>query len=703
LVDSSLLAMAIGRVSGWLLGVTVEKFTFKLIEIRDEAGLLIRLRISFQDLAEVQQLAADDPAFQKIVESGLLRDRLPVYLTKCITTGHPAHMSSMWRAVLLVQVCAWKVKKDGTEVAASVLFLERRPWIKAVCRYASGYGVSVIPVSPPLKILAAIRRRLPPKVVGILRDVRYRSSWGRIRAMTGPFFSATGGTPNNGLSSVSNQARSTARDLKPKVAVEFYGQLNLDHPEHHSDLFFWQTSPLLAEDILLTFRLARFPVDERRWAQLQKHGISAVALHPGGTAVPAVPVFNPPRGRARRPKGNLDGGPRGMEGSWLREHLAKYQELRAYWADLATAHAIKVFVTWFKYDAVHCAIADGLQDAGGVTAIYQRGFECQPSAETTIAADIVFGFSQATSDVERRSNSIIPYHVTTGYLGDHRVALLRAGAQVVRRGLKEFGANRILAFTDENSLDDSRWHVGHAFMRENYSFLLEKVLAEPWLGLVLKPKAPGTLRRRLGPVAGTLKAAEATGRCYVYEGGVVQGLHPPAEAALASDIAIHGHLCAATAGLEAALAGVPTLLLDREGWSASPLYRLGPGQVIFTDWQTLWEACQAHWSTSRGIPGLGDWSPMLDELDPFRDGRAGERMGTYLKWLIEGFRAGLDREAVMAEAAERYCSVWGIDKITSVNCGKARHPAPFITKDENGRHALLSTDGFSPGVKTPCL
>ena len=58
---------------------------------------------------------------------------------------------------------------------------------------------------------------------------------------------------------------------------------------------------------------------------------------------------------------------------------------------------------------------------------------------------------------------------------------------------------------------------------------------------------------------------------------------------------------------------------------------------------------------------------MLDEIDPFRDGRAAERMGTYLKWLIDDFKDGLDRDTAMAQAAERYCQAWGQDKITEVN------------------------------------
>ena len=58
---------------------------------------------------------------------------------------------------------------------------------------------------------------------------------------------------------------------------------------------------------------------------------------------------------------------------------------------------------------------------------------------------------------------------------------------------------------------------------------------------------------------------------------------------------------------------------------------------------------------------------MLEELDPFRDGRAAERMGEYIRWLIEGYQYGLGRDMIMANAAERYCNQWGADKITEVN------------------------------------
>src|SRR5262249_44881572 len=149
--------------------------------------------------------------------------------------------------------------------------------------------------------------------------------------------------------------------------------------------------------------------------------------------------------------------------------------------------------------------------------------------------------------------------------------------------------------------------------------------------------------------------------------------YPPAAAALVADVVVHEHLCSGTAGFEAALAGVPSLLLDREHFSMSPLTHLGPN-VVFKNWNSLWDAFQSR------PAGLGDWSSMLGRLDPFRDGRAAERMGQYLHWALDGLKQGIARDVALADAAERYCEMWGDDKIVS----DARRSVPSIAAVNHG-------------------
>ena len=67
--------------------------------------------------------------------------------------------------------------------------------------------------------------------------------------------------------------------------------------------------------------------------------------------------------------------------------------------------------------------------------------------------------------------------------------------------------------------------------------------------------------------------------------------------------------------------------------------------------------------TKEPIPSLGDWSLIVDDLDPFRDGRAAYRINTYLHWIHDGFKKGLDRDGILDNAAQRYALEWGNDKV----------------------------------------
>ena len=184
--------------------------------------------------------------------------------------------------------------------------------------------------------------------------------------------------------------------------------------------------------------------------------------------------------------------------------------------------------------------------------------------------------------------------------------------------------------------------------------------------MVFKPKASKTLRKRLGPVADLLEQAEATGRCHVYESsdqGRYSTITPVILAGLSADVVIHGHLTAGTAAFECALEGIPSLLINREGVVDSKLLDLPEGSVIFKDWPTCIEALMKFLINPKSVDGFGDWSLIIDEFDPFRDGKSAYRIGTYLQWLNQGMNKGLDKEVVMLNCAERYKKEWGEDKV----------------------------------------
>jgi hypothetical protein len=637
-VDGSRLGWAAARATGWMAGIRAEPLRFRLAELRDEKGLSFELRVAYRDLSMLQDQVMATPELRSAVPPTAAAGRLRRYLSKTVASGTWFGPNTLMRTLLMIQVCARAARSAGA--VSATLFLPRQPWFGEISRYAERAGVRLIPVRAPLDLAGQPWRFLTARQAAWLRYLRAR---GRV---------------------LHRFRRAACSAEEARIAVDDTGRFNVDAPERHSDLAFWHQSAIPGSDLVVIFRSRRDPCDGTKAAALARHGIGAVAVDPLAAKDPRMTFLRPPS--PDRLPGGSPAWPGTEEGRWLRYHTGQYELLRRSWAQLFSAVGAKIYVSSDKFDAAQCAAGEAVRDVGGAAALAQLAFESHPAAWTSVDADVMFGFSRGGAETERRSGSRVPYYVITGYLGDHRARLLRPQAERLRHSLMACGASRIIALFDENSMDDPHWQAGHEAMREDYAFLLERLLEEPRLGLVLKPKIPSTLRRRLGPVAETLRSAESTGRCYVFEEGSVQGAFPPSAAALAADAAIHTHLSAGTAGMEAALAGIPTLLMDREGWTVSPLYRLGVGQVVFTSWDEAWRACREHWSRPGGMPGFGDWSPLLPELDPFRDGRAAERMGTYLGWLLEGFKARLPRDAALADAAQRYGDRWGHDKLCAV-------------------------------------
>ena len=95
------------------------------------------------------------------------------------------------------------------------------------------------------------------------------------------------------------------------------------------------------------------------------------------------------------------------------------------------------------------------------------------------------------------------------------------------------------------------------------------MIEEEWLGLIIKPKKPSLIHKKLGESSSLVDKAIGTGRCHIFlsTDEVIKKnfIHPPALAALASDIAVHDSLVAGTAGVEAALTGTPTVFFDNYG------------------------------------------------------------------------------------------------------------------------------------------
>lgn len=623
-IDSTSLGKTVANFLGKLFGFEFKKLAFEMRHIRDERGELIRMRIPRKDLFEIQEQIINSEPFRALYKEEWKQGRVDDFIKKGLIDGGITEVKSASRSLFLIQVVAWHRK--NTDRSKVKLLLTRRAWWDVFEHYASRAGISLkgIDTNRTLFIdrdsLQSWLRKYPRLYV-LLKNFKSRKF----------------------LIKLAESKRSI-----PKLSLFGRGDINLANNGHHSDFFWFLNSSFPARNILYDFH------SEEERLYLKRHRMHAIT----GQTV-SIPAHN----ATKMPLPDKNGRFK-KELKSIKSLITSYNYAKVFWVSFFQTHGIKVFLTWYKNDNSHMAIADAIKETSGIFAVWQMSFDGFSTIECTTNADIVFSFSSWSDNIERQLGSKINYHVITGYPRDYAAPLLRKEAMELRTKLQSNGAEKIVFVIDENSVDDSRWHTGHSLQRENYRYILEKVLDTPWLGVVFKPKWAKTLRRRLGEVDQLLTEAEKTGRCYIYEAsGRYTTSAPPLLAGLSADICIHSHLSSGTAALECVFEGIPTLLIDREGCPDSKLHELPKGKVVFKNWPETIDALMEHFQTPQGIPGFGDWSGIIDEFDPFRDGKAANRIGTYLHWLIQGYEQGLDRDTIMADAAERYTERWGEDKI----------------------------------------
>ena len=604
--------------------IFVKKLHFKMIDIKDEKGELVRLRIPRKDLFVIRDKIINSEAFNSFINETWQQNSFLDFIEKGVIDEGITEEASVSRVLFLVSVVHWHMKKS--KCSQSIFVINNRPWLNIYSEYASVYKIKLTSIiffnlsfiNTHLKNF--IRSHVSLYV--LIKNLKYNLS---------VFIGKT--------------------DLRSKnmVYIDGRGDISLENNGEKTDFFWYLNSDFPIENILYK----HLTLSEKEY--FIKHGL--ISVNEG------ISMNNIHKRNYIKPRIHYDSRYKD-EYKLIKLLISSYDLDRIYWSSFFKNYGVKIYTAWHKFNNIHMAISDAVRDNSGISVLSQKAFEGNKVISYRANFDIYFCYTNYSHEINQQVKSKIKYTVITGFLRDYTSSSLKDRALQLRKKLQQNGAKKIVFVIDENSSDDSRWHTGHELQRENYSYILEKVLEVPWLGVVFKPKVSITLRQRLGPVVDLLEKALATGRCHIYEDS---GRHttsaPPILAGLSADICIHGHLCAGTAGLECVLEGLPTLLIDREGAPYSKLYDLPEGKVIFKDWPSTIDALMEHFNTPGGITGFGDWSSVINDLDPFRDGMAAYRMGTYLQWLIEGFENNLDREVIMANAAEKYKKQWGEDKV----------------------------------------
>jgi len=220
----------------------------------------------------------------------------------------------------------------------------------------------------------------------------------------------------------------------------------------------------------------------------------------------------------------------------------------------------------------------------------------------------------------------------------------------LRSSLSTQGASRILTLFD-TSLPAEGF----------YEFFLQKVIEDTRWGLLIKRKnnLPLWERRNLPELKSLYERGVATGRVHMLEGRL-----SPIDAAAAADFSVGVDINSAI--IVAALAGHRAIHLDYVRLHASHLsdwahlYRAGPDRIVFDDPEKLWQRLNLYFDQPGSDPDLGVHDDaLLRDIDPFRDGQAGQRIGEYLWWYLEGLDNGTGRDQALKQANRLFAGKWG--------------------------------------------
>lgn len=595
----------------------------------------------------------DHPLIQKVGEK-FGHSKVLVYLEGLIRQDLESLMLDM--RVIEYFRRSWDVDNDKQ----TEFLVKRTPWYRYLSVYSNKLGIRIVPY-------AHVSNRVPQFVGRLFRFAGNRVSFGKRTK------------DNSGKINVQSVRVDT--EMPRKIAIPYGCRTLSFDPSINSDCFMLPYVKAEPGKVLLYFWRNDCPLDEEKREWLEGVGIRYVALNQTAVLCAGGPVWQPTFDAwmlneckelscwllhcalalvAKKPEVSL----------WFAKKIPFFIVRYLYWRAFYNRFNIKMHLSHMSSGPDEIVANSALSSLGGISVSYMISSGHQfPMVSTADAVDVSFVFSMQEAEMKIRSGSRVAQYVATGYDHDISFEKVRDSARALRSQLQRNGAEFIICFFDENSVDDKKALGNHEYMAMDYRYLLGKLMDDPTLGLIFKPKKPKTLRFRLGSAAELLDEGLATGRCFMFSDGELATETLPNEASQAADVAI-GLLWGLSAATESVLAGAPTLLMDRLRISHHPYYEWGRNNVVFDNWEKLFEVLSMYREGGISVPGFGDWGPVLDQIDPFRDGRAAERMGSYIDLLAKGIDAGLSTNETMEQAQRNYVALWGSNKVLDLrgNC-----------------------------------
>jgi hypothetical protein len=457
------------------------------------------------------------------------------------------------------------------------------------------------------------------------------------------------------LSSLFNSRKFKGDGSKPFVGLWYnFNPVTLDQ-DKRSALFLLLKSGLPWNRVMLYFENTAAACDDKMVEEMDRLGLKYVAKKKGVTQSERVPEWSVSKTffstLFKRNRELVIHLVRHLGESIEATELFRFNATYALHYDFFKSMNIKVNVGLENFSTADVPKYLALKHAGGVRLCYQISNINTPNIHDRGAVtDVYFPFGPHYRKAVEESRSHVTSFLPAGYVTDYCFKSVKDKSQLLRKKLKEAGATFIVTFFDEG------FGVGwtHPTREEaalNHDFFAQLVIDHPDIAVIFKPK-----KIVFSPGSPLVKKAIMTNRFVILNEGRYLINTFPAEAALASDITV-GLFQSGTTNLESMVAGVPTFFLDLHKLYYLPEYAFGRDKLVFDSREKLRTAL-LELKNGGTYFRPKEFIDLVRSKDPFQDGKAIERIGDYIRWLMEQFDAGKSREEALIYASRKYEEKW---------------------------------------------
>lgn len=455
---------------------------------------------------------------------------------------------------------------------------------------------------------------------------------------------------------------------EPRIAVHYAEGIDITG---RSDIFWYKSSGVDPKRMLLYFdrnKASKTPVTETTLNTIREMGIQWVSLvkeavsRPGHGGVKRTRI-RPYPDSVRLPK-NI--AARDAMDIWI---ILNIETLKAYIAGYAgffKAYNIKIVfdISSSFWELIAQNIA--LDLVGGIRIGVQRSILVGHKDQYFLRynSNHVFFIWGSETLPHRGTSPIIKKIIISGYPFDN----------VFQKKSHEKKLFTVALF--DNAFNNKN-RFSEKMMKIFYQRFIEWLIDDETIMVRIKEKKQHAIDR-IPSLRDMVSSAEKTGRFVRLENTANRF---PSDISSGADIAIGIGISSAVA--EAVITGCRGIHCDLPGHRQHPYYRWGYGTVVFDDMDSLMRSLKRYKEDPASEPNLGDWSSNIDCLDPFRDGRSGERIGSYMRWILEGLDKGLGRYEAMGYADKLYAETWGKDKVNGPQNACSRESEFLLDYEES--------------------